>query len=111
VIRMLAAIFACIVGLSGTVFAAQSNFSSGNMSGDTPYVGEQKDRQSVKDSAKARTEKKPGFWGKELERSGLAKVGENTKKGLKKMTSFHINIPNFFTNQEEKYIARKASRS
>ncbi len=71
-------------------------------------------RQAMKDIKKAQrenkvkeagTEKKPGFWQREAERSGMAENGRR----ISGLFSGDGRPRNFFKDQDEKYKARKAA--
>ena len=60
-------------------------------------------REAKKSTAQNPADKKPGFWDKEGERSGLGNSGNRVGTFFK-----NLNPVPFFKDQQEKYNARKA---
>lgn len=76
---------------------------------DDPHYQEMKkykaEQRAKKEAEKSNpSPKKPGFWDREGERSGLSGTGQGISGFLKK-----LNPAPFFKNQQEKYEARKAA--
>ena len=65
---------------------------------------QRQDREAKKSAPQNPADKKPGFWDREGERSGLGSSGNKVGTFFK-----NLNPVPFFKNQQEKYNERKAA--
>ncbi len=92
------------------VMLAASGFAAEPVGYDAARAAHRQEMKQIKAGQRANpvskntADKKPGFWDREGERSGLGNSGNRASTFFK-----NLNPVPFFKNQQEKYNARKAA--